>query len=453
MSSQRLTVLLRSVIVRARRAVPLRNVNAPTGNYHYMSNNCYMNRARAILKNLFLVIIFIHLFGACSGLPKTYLEQQRLTPDDRIIFNKTVFDSAWKKVNRLYYDQTFKGKDWVKLGDKYRNEAISAADADRLYEVINKMLSELDVSHLVAVRTARKDITDSSKKEGAIGIVIDVLQDKIYIKAVIPDSPAAKAGVMKGWMVSGRNGIEFPDLKNSDLHTIAGEAVTFDFIDQNNQPRSLRIIPVKRDKIRFVEAHELDNGLLYLRMLSFDRRSVKFLRKELKEYTNARGLILDLRSNPGGRLFSCKVAVGQFFPDNIEMGTFIYRGGREKEDDSVDFLTLSYDKPMVILVNSKSGSAAEIFSHILQFHHRATIIGQKTACAVLAAWKLRLPDGGEIMIPISDYIGLNGKRLEGAGVIPDKVVPVATPYDLREGKDREMEAALEILNEKLESGA
>ena len=53
------------------------------------------------------------------------------------------------------------------------------------------------------------------------------------------------------------------------------------------------------------------------------------------------------------------------------------------------------------------------------------------------------------MIPISDYIGLNGQRLEGVGVIPDKVVSVVTPYDLREGKDRELEAALEILNNEM----
>ena len=408
-----------------------------------------MHKARAISKILSSVIFSILLFSTCSSLPKKYIEQQKLTPDERVIFNRKVFDSAWNKVNSFYYDQTFNGKDWVKLGEKYRDEAISAADPDKLYVVINKMFAELEVSHLVARRTARKDITDSSKKEGMIGIMIDALQDKICILKVMQDSPAAKAGVQKGWLVVGRDGVKFPDLKNSDLHTIAGETVTFDFLDENDHPRSLAIIPVRRDKNKFVDARELNNGIQYVMITEFNGQSVKFLRKKLQEYGATRALILDLRSNPGGSLSACKKAVGHFFPDNVEMGTFVKRKGSEKEEESIDFFTLNYYKPMVILVNSRSGSAAEIFSHILQFHHRATVIGQKTAGAVLAALISGLPDGGEIMIPVSDYIGLNGQRLEGAGVVPDVNVPQATLAEIREGKDRDIEAALEILNGEL----
>ncbi len=404
---------------------------------------------KTVLKINIILLFFVLLFSACSTLPKTYLAQQQLTPDERIVFNKKVFDSAWNKVNWFYYDKTFNGKDWKALGAKYRDEAAAAPDADKLYEVINKMLAELEVSHLAAMRTAREDITDSSKKEGVIGIMIGAVQDKIYISSVIPDGPAAKAGVKKGWLVTGRNGIPFSDLEDANLKTVAGEAVTFDFLDLNDRPVSLSIIPAKRSIVKFVEAHELDNGVLYIRLAGFDRKSVKLLRKKLKEYSEAPGLVLDLRSNPGGKLRACKIAVGHFFPDNVELGTFIHRSGKEKENDSIDFLTLNYDRPMVILVNSRSGSASEIFSHILQYHHRAKVVGQKTAGAVLAAFELGLPDGGKIVVPVSDYIGLNGKRLEGTGVIPDKVVSVMTLYDIREGKDRELEAALEILKKDL----
>lgn len=404
-----------------------------------------MRKFSVILKNLFLLLVFIFLFSACSTLPKTYLKQQQLTPEERVVFNQKVFDAAWMKVNKKYFDPTFNGKDWVKLGDKYRDQAVSAADTDQLYEEINKMFSELEVSHLTAIRTARKDITDRSKKDGAIGIILSVVEEKIIISAVIPDSPAAKAGVQKGWLLVGRNGMKFPDLKNSKLRTIAGEAVTFDFIDQNDHPHSLRIIPLRRKNIKFLEARELNNGYLYLRLLQFDGQSVNLLRKKLIEYNYTRGIVIDLRNNPGGNLFFSRVAIGHFFPDTVEMGTFVTRRGREKGEKSVDFLTLNYDKPMVILINSSSGSAAEIFSHILQFHHRATIIGQKTAGAVLAARTYKLPDGGEIKIPVSDYIGLNGERLEGTGVVPDREVPVETLDEIRAGKDRDIVIALEIL--------
>ena len=162
------------------------------------------------------------------------------------------------------------------------------------------------------------------------------------------------------------------------------------------------MIPVRQDKIQFVEARELDNGFLYLRLDKFDRRSVKLLCEKLKEHISTRGVILDLRTNPGGSLFYSRVAVGHFFPDAVDMGTLVTRKGKEKGEESVDFFTLDFDKPMVVLTSPRSGSAAEIFSHILQFHHRAAIIGQKTAGAVLAARKFRLPDGGEIIIPVSD---------------------------------------------------
>jgi carboxyl-terminal processing protease len=408
---------------------------------------------KAIFKILSSLIFFTLLFSACSSLPKSYLEQQQLMPDERANFNKKVFDSAWKKVEIIYYDRTFNGKDWVELGDKYRNEAISAADPDQLYEVINKMLAELESSHLIAIRKARKDITDRSKKDGMIGISINAVQDKLCIMWVMPDSPAAKAGVQRGWLVVGRDGVKFPDLKHADFHTIAGEPVTFDFIDENDHPRSLSIIPVRRIKDKFEEAHELNNGILYVRMAEFESQSVKFLYKKLQEYSTAKGLILDLRSNPGGRISQCKKAIGHFFTGNVEMGNFITRRGSEIDKESKDFFTLNYDKPMVILVSSRSGSAAEIFSHVLQFHHRARVIGQKTAGAVLAAVKLSLPDGGEIMIPGMDYTGLDGKRLEGTGVIPDINVPEATVAEIREGKDRDIETALQILNGELYTGA
>lgn len=405
-----------------------------------------MHRARAIFKILSSVIIFIILSSACSGLPKIYIEQKQLTPDERAVFNEKVFDTAWNKVNRFYYDKTFNGKDWKKLGDKYRAEAISAADTDQLYSVINKLLGELGVSHLVAARTARKDIVSSREKKGMIGITLGFLDDKAYIASVFPNSPASKAGVQKGWLVAGRDGKKYSQGNNEIFYTIAGEPVTFDFLDQYDRLHSLRMIPVMRDKIQFVEARELDSGFLYLRLDKFDRRSVKLLREILKEHASTRGVILDLRTNPGGSLFYSRVAVGQFFPDPVDMGTLITRKGREKGEESIDFFTLDFDKPIAILISPRTGSGAEIFTHILQFYHRATVIGQKTAGAVLASRKYRLPDGGEITIPVSDYIGLNGERLEGVGVTPDIKVPAETLAEIRAGKDRDLEIALKILN-------
>jgi len=100
-----------------------------------------------------------------------------------------------------------------------------------------------------------------------------------------------------------------------------------------------------------------------------------------------------------------------------------------------------------VLVGSASGSAAEIFSAVLQDHERATVVGRRTAGAVLASWFYRLPDGGELQLSREDYIAPQGRRIEGVGVEPDVVVP-RTLNDLRAGRDRDLDVALEILRRK-----
>lgn len=405
-----------------------------------------MYKLKVISKTLIFLSAFIFLFSACSSLPKTYLEQQQLTADDRLVFNQKVYDYAWVKVNNKYFDPDFNGKDWVALGNKYSDEAVSATNTDQLYEVINKLLAELEVSHLNASRTVRKDMTSKSKKKGLIGIIPGFLEDTIYVSAVFPNSPAAKAGVQKGWLMVGRNGIKYKKGDKDAFNSIVGETVTYDFLDRFDHLHSLKMIPVKEKKLELIEACLLDNGILYLRLDRFENRSIELLRDRLKEYSKVKGLVLDLRTNPGGGLIHAQLAVGHFFPEAVEMGTFVTRKGKEKAKKSIDFFSLNFDKPMVIMISSRSGSGAELFSHILQFHQRATVIGQKTAGAMLGARKYKLPDSGEMVIPVLNYIGLNGKRLEGVGVVPDKEVPLATLDEIRACKDKDLEVALEMIH-------
>jgi carboxyl-terminal processing protease len=98
----------------------------------------------------------------------------------------------------------------------------------------------------------------------------------------------------------------------------------------------------------------------------------------------------------------------------------------------------------VVLVDTATGSAAEIFAAVLQDHGRATIVGRRTAGAVLASWFYRLPDGGELQLSREDYIAPKGRRIEAAGVQPDIVVPRLLA-DVRAGRDRDLESALRVL--------
>ena len=97
-----------------------------------------------------------------------------------------------------------------------------------------------------------------------------------------------------------------------------------------------------------------------------------------------------------------------------------------------------------MLVDGATGSAAEIFAAVLQDHGRATVIGRRTAGAVLASWFYRLPDGGELQLSREDYVAPKGRRIEGAGVVPDIAVPRELA-DVRAGRDRDLEKAIEVL--------
>jgi carboxyl-terminal processing protease len=181
-----------------------------------------------------------------------------------------------------------------------------------------------------------------------------------------------------------------------------------------------------------------------LRFDEFDGPDRRWLSRELKKHRDAPGVGIDLRRNPGGETFSLGISIGEFFDRPVDCGTFISRAGSRRVKNSWQLGSAEYRGRVAILVDGATGSAAEIFAAVLQDHGRATVIGRRTAGAVLASWFYRLPDGGELQLSREDYVAPKGRRIEGAGVVPDIVVSRALA-DIRAGRDRDLEAALEVL--------
>jgi carboxyl-terminal processing protease len=159
-------------------------------------------------------------------------------------------------------------------------------------------------------------------------------------------------------------------------------------------------------------------------------------------------VVLDLRANPGGNALVLHVAVAEFFDHRVATGTWVKRTGAERPARGLSWFSAEYPGKVVVLTSPASGSAAEILAHVLQHHDRATLIGRKTAGAVILSRQFRLPGGGGVQIPIQDYVGLDGQRLEGHGVKPDREIPLPTLAEARAATDRELAAALEILSAK-----
>ena len=388
--------------------------------------------------------VALTLFAAgCATAPTEYREPAALTAAGRSAHNLQVFERTWALVNEKYFDAKFRGVDWPAMRTKYQPGAAAAKDDTTLYLVLNQLCTELKESHLMAM-APRRVHEFRTEHRASVGFRMQILEAKRVVTDVVPGSPAAAAGVKTGWIVLSRNGSPLQE-KDPYLPTL-GQAVSYEFLDAENQTHRLTMNPLL---INFEqrEARALPNGCRYLRFDGFDHKSLHWLSEQLKAQPAVPGVVIDLRNNPGGNLLALDVALAEFFTKKVSAGRMIKRNGHEQENKSLTWFSAHYSGRVVILADDSTGSAAEIFSHVLQFYRRATVIGRRTAGAVIVSRTFDLPGGGRLQVPTNDYVGLDGQRLEGRGVTPDTVIPAPTLADWRAQHDADLEAAARALQQ------
>jgi carboxyl-terminal processing protease len=383
---------------------------------------------------IFLLVAALLVGGCVTGPPRANLT---FSTAERVAHNQRVFDRAWQLVNEKFFDAKFRGVDWAAVKTRYRPDAEKAEDDSHLYGVINAMLGELKESHNFALSPQRRWEYES-KQRARIGIGLRRVEEHWVISEVLPNSPAEAAGVERGWLVESRNGK--PLGETATFSTEAGEVVAYDFLDQHNQPRPLTLTARVVSTADRREARVLEDGVVYLRFDGFDRASLHWLSDQLKAHRNASGAIVDLRYNHGGAFYSLEFMLGEFFPHAVSVGTFVRRSGTESDKDSWQLFPARFAGKIVVLTDRSTASCAEIFSHVLRYHSRATIVGRPTAGAVVVSRFFSLPEGGMLQLAVEDFRGLDGQRLEGVGVKPDVTVPL-TLADMRAGRDPDLAAA------------
>jgi len=388
-----------------------------------------------------LALVALGLAG-CATAPTEYHDPAPLTAAARRDHNLAVFDRAWSLVNEKYFDAKFRGVDWRAMRVKFRPEAAAARDETELYHVLNQMNAQLGESHLAALAPRRHHELETEHRP-AVGFRWLMVDNRRVVSEVLPGGPAAQAGVEPGWFVVTRDGRPIDDYDRYIAHV--GQAVTYGFLDRQNQPRSYTFTPQLLSFVRR-DAQVLADGVLYVRFDVFDRESLAWLSENLKAHRDAPATIIDLRSNPGGNAFILSIAVAEFFDHRVPEGHLVKRNGAGRDESSFSWFSAHYQGDVVILTSPNTGSAAEIFSHVLQHHHRARIVGRPTAGAVIYARSWPLPGGGSLQIPVLDYVGLDGQRIEGHPVQPDVLVPQPSLAELRVGNDADLDAALKLLH-------
>ncbi|HLT63372.1 MAG TPA: S41 family peptidase [Pseudohongiella sp.] len=295
---------------------------------------------------------------------------------------------------------------------------------------IRGMLAGLD-PHSAYLSEQDYDSLQDSTEAGFGGLGIEVTQQDGYIKIITPldDSPAARAGVMPGDLIVEINGRPVRDmLVNDATELLRGEpGTTVDItLMRENEPEPIDLT-LTREIIAAVSVRQrvLEPGYGYLRISQFRVSTGSELLKVLNELKESagplKGLVLDLRNNPGGVL-QASVEVADAF---LTEGQIVYTEGRFADSDDNFYATPddpSEGVPLVVLINTGTASAAEIVAGALQDQGRAVIMGTRSFGKGSVQSVLPLNNERALKLTTSRYFTPSGRSIQAQGITPDIVV-------------------------------
>ena len=299
---------------------------------------------------------------------------------------------------------------------------------DLVDKALKGLMTNLD-SHSSFMDTKEyKDLSVQTKGEfGGLGISIGMKEGALTVIAPIDGTPAFKAGIKAGDII----------LKIDDTATI-GMSIDDSVKLMRGKPKTSLVLTIIRKgepkplevkiirdiiKIQSVYAKTIEDNILYLHVTSFDQKVVTGVQEAMKEHNNAKGMILDLRNNPGGLLDQAVGLVDLF----VDKGVIVSQKGKlESENIEYTATKKGTDKrtPIVVLINGGSASASEIVSGALQDFNRSIVVGEKTFGK--GSVQVVMPVGADeaLKLTVARYYLPSGRTIQAVGVTPDIIVPL-----------------------------
>jgi carboxyl-terminal processing protease len=312
---------------------------------------------------------------------------------------------------------------------------------DLIYGAINGMLSSLDPHSSFLPPDMYQELEiDTTGEFGGLGIEITLRNNVLTVVSPIEDTPADRAGLEAGDMI-----LKIEDRFTKDLSIMeavklmrgpAGSSVTITIMrDAFDKPRE---ITLKREviKVESIKARTLEPGIGYVRIVQFQERTDRDLRKALarlhKENSSGlSGLVLDLRNNPGGLLEQAVKVADQF----LSSGLIVYTEGRE-EGSRMRFSASKEGTepgyPLVVLINGGSASASEIVAGALHDNGRAVILGTQSFGKGSVQTIIPLSDDSGLRLTTALYYTPSGTSIQARGITPDIIVK---PLEFKEVED------------------
>lgn len=301
-----------------------------------------------------------------------------------------------------------------------------------VYGAINGMLSSLDPhSSFMPPDTYKEMKIDTKGAFGGLGIEISIKDGVLTVISPIEDTPAFKAGIKSGDMILKIDDKFTKDLNINDavkrMRGQKGSKVILTIMREGfDKPKEF---PIVRDiiQVKSVRFHLTDGGYGYVRIAQFQEKTDEDLSKALKamkeEYKGElKGLVLDMRNDPGGLLDQAVKVADHFVPEGQMI---VYTEGREK-DSKMQFTAKKGGKeagyPIVVIINGGSASASEIVAGALQDHKRAIILGTQSFGKGSVQTIIPLSDDSGLRLTTARYYTPKGRSIQAKGITPDIVV-------------------------------
>jgi carboxyl-terminal processing protease len=402
------------------------------------------------------------------------LYAQALLSPAEIALNVESFDKVWTTIRDKHWQEKPGGLDWDAVRTEYRPQVERAKTMREARAVLSAMLGRLKQTHFgILAADDYADLEDIPGGDGWTGIDVRVLGNECVVTSVAEGSPAAQAGVRLGWTVDAIDGRKVAPVierirKSADhgaelmlyrpllarLNGRPGSIAEVVFVDGANRRKVMKLARVrpKGELASFgylpltlvtLETRKLPEniGFVALNIFLDPARVLPAFGEFVQSCATCKGLIIDLRGNPGG-IGAMAMGMAGWLVDTPGKRL----GVMQMRDNELKFVIFpraeTFDGPLAILLDGASASTSEIFAGGMKDLGRAKIFGTRSAAAALPSSIEKLPNRDYFQYAQANYISEGGKPLEGIGVIPDFEVRL-TREVLLKGRDPVVDAAVQ----------
>lgn len=383
----------------------------------------------------------------------------------------SLYHRVWRLIKEDYYDPSFNCQNWDRWEHRYDGKLKSLDDCHRAVETMLASLGDRYTRFLDPEAFDDEKSQIDAKLYG-IGVQIGLDPDshKVVVIAPIEDTPASKAGIMASdeiTEIDGRSTKGF-SVEDAAKH-IRGQINTPVNLILTRSGKKVKIKVFRAEiSIKAVSSVKMvDNEVGYIRLSSFiSQEASREMKAAIAKLAPAKGIVLDLRQNPGGLLTNA-IDISNMFLDSGNIVSTVDRDGYKTPAQS-DGHPLCR-KPLVLLINKGSASASEITSGALHDNNRATLVGERSFGKGLVQGINRLEDGSGVNVTIARYLTPNDTDINKKGISPDIAVDLSeqdlkdnkgpwwsekyTPGAKRgpeDGKDLQLKTAVEVIHKKIQ---